>query len=67
MCKNEIKNLHFITRYENGGTSESVPDCYKIKNNMIKLLINTLMHKNLLLSAIRLKKCVMKLPILIIL
>ena len=42
MCKNEIKNLHFVTRYvrhqqktqkmcdksilENGGTSESVPD-----------------------------------------
>ena len=44
MCKNEIKSLHFITRYENGGTSESVPDCYKIKDSMIKLLINTLMH-----------------------
>ena len=38
MCKNTVKNLPFIIRYvsdwykdifENGGTLQSVPNCYK--------------------------------------
>ena len=54
-CKNIVKKLPFEIRYfsdqyktqemwdkfilENGGTLKSVPDCYKIKKNILKLLI----------------------------
>ena len=47
---------------ENGGTLKSVPDCCKSQElcSVIMLLIIILMHRNLLLNAIRLKKCVIK-------
>ena len=49
---------------ENGGTSRSVPDCYKNQQLVIKPLKITLMHFNLFMNVI---KCVIKLLILILL
>ena len=47
---------------ENDGTLKSVPDCCKSQElcSVIMLLIIILMHQDLLLNAIRLKKCVIK-------
>ena len=53
---------------ENVGTLKYVPGCYKNEEVCNKAIENnTLMHLNLFLNAIRLKKCMIKLLILILL
>ena len=83
MRKHAVKKLPYLLRYvldqyktqqicdkailENGGRLKSVPDCDKNQEMCNKAVIITLMHLNLFLIAIRVKKCVIKLPILILL
>ena len=50
---------------ENGGTSKSVPYCYKNQEMCNKAVRSYLHALNLFLNAVRLKKCVIKLSILI--
>ena len=52
---------------ENGGTLELVLDQFKTHEMCDKLLIIMFVHKNLFLHAIKLKKYVIKLLILILL
>ena len=52
---------------ENCGTLKSVPDCYKNQEMCNKAVDNYPHALNLFLNTIRLKKCVIKLSILILL
>ena len=83
MCKHAVKKLPFLVRYapdqyrtqqmcdkailENGAILKDVPDFYGNQEICNKQLVITLMHYNLFLDAIRLKKCVINLLILILL